>query len=219
MTGGGLLSWSVATASLPALPLIQIWQSLGWGVVAAALTLWLLQRWAVSRPFATTGAALMAVWMAMPGVWGGHYGLGLAFQAPSVVTVLWAGGWLCQRLSKTVSHTCQQVFSLPQGYFPLVLGVMCGWILLFDTLGVFSISLYNWGFSALAPAVALFVLAMPWAMAGRRWPDGASLLGGVAIVLFVSLQLPTGNVFDALLDPFLWVALQFALVQTRRRQA
>lgn len=214
----GLLSVGNTEASLPSLLLMQGWQSLGWGVVIAALTLWLLQRWEVSRPFATLSAVVVAAWVVVPGGWGGHHWLGLAFQAPSVAAVLLSGVWIARCVSKRFSPTVQQAFSLGQARFPIGLGVVCGWILLFDTLGVFPISLYSLGFSALAPALVLIILAMPWVIAGGRWPDGASLLGVVAIALFVSLQLPTGNVFDALLDPWLWVVLHIALVQTLRRQ-
>jgi hypothetical protein len=35
--------------------------------------------------------------------------------------------------------------------------------------------------------------------------------GAVALMVFVLWRLPTGNVWDAVLDPWLWVALHFYL--------
>jgi hypothetical protein len=39
------------------------------------------------------------------------------------------------------------------------------------------------------------------------------------LALFVLLRLPTGNVWDALLDPWLWLLLQADWLQRRVRRA
>ncbi len=214
----GLLSTDSAAASLPSLFLMQAWQSFGWAVVAAAITMWLLRRWAASQPFSTWGAGLVAAWVAVPGVWGGHHWLGLAFQAPSITTVLVCGVCIGRYAVQRYSQVSIPAFRSTQARFVMWLGVVCGWILLLDTLGVFPFSLYNWGFCALAPALALCVLALPWVLAGRRWPDGEAGMCLGAVGLFVTLQLPTGNLLDALLDPWLWVALHVVLVPSGKRQ-
>jgi hypothetical protein len=206
------------TALLPPLLWQQIWLSLGWSVVIGALLGWVLARRVQSGRLTCFAAAVLAAWVALPGVWGGHYWLGLAFQAPSLVTVLLSGVWIARQLSAPFDAACVNASKPQRSIFFLGLGVAGGWILLLDTLGVFATSMYQWGFGTLAPAVALLILAMPWALGGRRGLDGGSLVAVSAVALFAVLQLPTGNLFDALLDPLLWVLLHLALIQALRRQ-
>ncbi len=211
-----LLSFHTSAASLPSLFLMQVWLGLGWSVTVAALSLWLLQRLGLRKAFAWCGAAVIAIWVAMPGDLGGHYWLGLAFQAPSIVTALLSVVWLVLLVSPRWAQHYERAFSLSQARALNWLGVMIGWVLLADTLGVFAGSLYSWGFSALAPAVAIFALAMPWALTGRLWTDEGSWIAVIAVVLFAVLQLPTGNVFDALIDPWLWIAFHIAAYKSLR---
>jgi hypothetical protein len=99
------------------------------------------------------------------------------------------------------------------------LGVLVGWALLLDTLGVWPNSLYNWGFGAIAPAITLVIVMLPWIVVSTRRPDRSVAWAALAVLLFVVLRLPTGNLFDALLDPGLWCFLQFALIQRWRYRA
>ena len=84
------------------------------------------------------------------------------------------------------------------------LGIVLGWVLLLDTLAWWPLSVYAWGFSAAAVGAVALVAVLLWGISGQAvW---ALPLG--VLVLFVLTRLPTGNVWDALLDPWLWVALQ-----------
>lgn len=90
-----------------------------------------------------------------------------------------------------------------------VLGVLLGWVLLLDTLALLPVQWYAWGFSPVAPAVVFLVAMLPWVV----WPAKLGNRVGVwlaplAVMLFVLLRLPSGNLWDALLDPLLWLVLQ-----------
>jgi hypothetical protein len=68
-----------------------------------------------------------------------------------------------------------------------------------------GVQLYAWGFSPAAPAVLLLVAVLPWVMSGTR---GVVWLFAVAVLaVFMVLHLPSGNVWDAVMDPWLWAAL------------
>ena len=90
----------------------------------------------------------------------------------------------------------------PQIAAPIAL---TGSVLYLDAVGWLSLGLYYWGFGPNgAPLVALGIAAA-CALAivrGRARLHAAVLLG--AVVLFSVLRLPTGNLWDALLDPLLW---------------
>jgi hypothetical protein len=97
----------------------------------------------------------------------------------------------------------------------LAVGVLLGWVLLLDTFALFPVSLYASGFSAAAPAVVLLLAMLPWVLHGgpvRR--HSTSMLVVVALAGYVVLRLPTGNVWDALLDPWLWLYLHAQGVST-----
>jgi hypothetical protein len=92
-------------------------------------------------------------------------------------------------------------------------------VLLLDTLAWFSVSVYAWGFSSAAVAVLLVTATLVWLVWGSKQLSlkGPMLVLGV-LTLFVCTRLPTGNVWDALIDPWLWVALQVGwLISAVRR--
>jgi hypothetical protein len=86
------------------------------------------------------------------------------------------------------------------------MGIAAGWLLLLDTFALLpGVQLYAWGFSPAAPAVLLLVAVLPWVMSGSR---GLVWLVAVALAaVFMGLHLPSGNAWDALIDPWLWAAL------------
>lgn len=208
-----------SAALLPSLLWQQWGLSLGWAVVVAGLAVWLMSRQTSRTRIQALVAAGLAIWVLCPGPWGGAYWLGLAFQAPSLTTVL-----LCACLCGQVVWRPEQAASVrskwsPQALSLAVCGVVLGWILLLDTLGVFSGSLYHWGFGSAAPAVALAGVALPWVLAKERVPAWAVVLLGLSTVLFMVSRLPTGNLFDALIDPALWCFLHGALLQQWRQRS
>jgi len=52
----------------------------------------------------------------------------------------------------------------------------------------------------------------------RQSARDVSLLLGAVLLLQVLLRLPTGNLWDALLDPWLWVVLQVGWLQHALRR-
>jgi hypothetical protein len=90
-------------------------------------------------------------------------------------------------------------------------------MLLLDTLALLPFEMYAWGFGPAVLAVVALVSLMPLAMRwlGAPWRQPVMWVPWVAVALFAALRLPTGNVWDALLDPLLWVYLHILLWRFR----
>lgn len=106
-----------------------------------------------------------------------------------------------------------------------IAGIVLGWLLLADTFALLPFSLYAVGFSTIAIAAVALLALLPWIVFGSR-EGGAwvALVGVLVVALFVTTRLPTGNLWAALLDPWLWLGLQFgwlgrALRRFNRRSA
>jgi hypothetical protein len=197
---------------LPDLDVLRWGRRLSWGLVLAGLGLLLLRRcWLRSPRWAQLGwVGLMLVIVCLPGQWTPSFWLGLAFQSPSVMTtalLVWVSLLL---LWPDVFHRPDPV--QVQALWRLNLGaVVLGWVLLLDTFALWPMSLYSFGFSPAAVLVLALCAVVPWVMgqAQQTWRVPMLMLGGVLMV-HVVLRLPTGNVWDAFLDPWLWVTLQVA---------
>lgn len=178
---------------------------LAWG--AAALT----RRWS---PRYGWGVVLVVAFVTVvPGLSSPAYWLGLAFQSPSLSSLLLAIGGLIVK-----ARTRPMKASADNNGWVLVacaVGASLGWLLLLDTLAWWPISVYAWGFSPSAVAVLASALAIGWTLlGGARTGSTRGLVLSVpslALVIFVITRWPTGNVWDALLDPWLWVGLHVAL--------
>ena len=183
---------------------------LGWGVVAAWVGAWMVSTWTRNRSVQVLAAMIAFIGVALPGPWGGAFWLTLALQAPSVATVLLSAAALASlwKVDPVAPSSCL----LSRANLPLVVGVLVlGWALLLDTLGLLPFAVYGWGFSAAAPATALVLVACPWVIAGRLRPDAGLCVAALSILVFVIWHLPSGNFFDAAVDPGLWVVLHFVL--------
>lgn len=214
-----LLPSQSGVARLPVLLWQQWWLAIGWSVVMAWLGVWLTHRAHRGIKVQVGVSIALAAWVCLPGAWGGAYWLGLAFQAPSLATVFLCALLLARQVrGPRPAQPWSSVWPSPV-LFLAWLGVLVGWALLLDTLGLWPDSLYNWGFSAIAPAIALVIVMLPWIVVRARQPDRSVAWTALAVLLFVVLRLPTGNLFDALLDPGLWCFLQFALIQQWRHRA
>ena len=201
---------------LPDAGLVGVNLSLSWSVVLAWLGAWGVARW-TSRPGVQAGVALaLALWAWLPGAFTPDYWLGLAFQAPSLVTTLLCAGLLYDRFARSGARLPEP--GRRSALALALLGVGAGWTLLCDTFALLPVPLYAWGFSPLATALVALVTTLPWVVGrdGRRpW------LVPLAVLLFVALRLPSGNVWDAVLDPWLWLALHGYLLRAiwQRRRA
>jgi hypothetical protein len=222
-------AWNIAPA-LPPLALMVGARHVLWAIALV----WLLIRLRLGASHllgargpraAWLGAAgLLAVWTLWPGPASPAYWLGLAFQSPSLVTgalCAWQiRSWLVQLplpVSASASGPGPGLARRPArqaGWTVLVgLGVLLGWLLLLDTLALIAPllpgSVYAWGFS---PAALWLLLAAAAALWLARQTGPAGLLLAVATA-FAASHLPTGNLWDALLDPWLWAALHLMLAR------
>ena len=206
--------WATDAPVLPS-PWALAWGlRLGWSVVLAWLGFWLAGRFRVGGTVQLGIALLLAVWTWMPGPYALAYWLGLAFQLPSISLVVLSGVLLARSLLHAQAS--------PKAYVPeprtspvwIVSGVLLGWVLLLDTLAVFPLSLYVWGWSPMAVSLVALCAGMPWLLQVRKVSVALEAWVLVVVVgLFVVTRLPTGNLWDALLDPCLWVVLHVLLVR------
>ena len=205
--------WSWLTNVSPVSPsaaLLHIAYPLAWGIVAA----WAVAACAtkLSRPvrLVLVALALVAAWW--PGSWNLPYGLGMAFQLPSWTALLLCLLSLYRGLWPTALPTAvaigPDVAMQPKGspdWFAVV-GLGLGVILLLDTFILLPFALYRWGFSLLALVSVLLLIVSVWATSnpGSMARSRSGLLL-VVLALYVVTRLPNGNVFDALIDPWLWL--------------
>jgi hypothetical protein len=198
--------WDMTHAVLPHAVLLPLWVKLSWALVVSAVVLRL-----TARGQATVWpAAVVGVVMLLPHTEASGY-LALAFQAPSLVLVAWAVWcWLDGiQWRDPVTTTPTSVAWL---------GVVLGWALVLDTLNYwpawFNPQLYALGFESVGVwgVLVLTAAVLLWAQVPKRWVLSAV----VVLAAYALLRLPTGNVWDALLDPFVWLALHVQLWRTWR---
>jgi hypothetical protein len=200
--------------TLPELVLQNSFGRIAWGIVIAALIAGMLP---ASRQLSRRGAMLLLgmsiVLTLLPGMLSPAYWLALAFQWPSGMLV----GLCLVALARP---------RLPAGAnagIPVPLAcavVLLGALLYADTLGLVSLGLYHWGFGPRgAPlfALAAMAVAVTGIIHGHARPYFFAALG--ALSLYTLLRLPTGNLWDALLDPLLWIwALQSLAAKAWRKR-
>lgn len=205
---------AVDTPVLPGLGLMTIGLCLAWGAVLASVVALVGRAW--SRPVRACAVVAVALWCWMPGPYAPTHWLGLAFQSPSISTVLLCGVFLRGQFFPLEPSRVAVGAAVSRRHWVLAaLGVVVGWLLLLDTLAVLPVQWYAWGFSPAAAGLALLLALLPWVFNRGERPMGATRwLAPSAALLFFALRLPTGNLWDALLDPWLWVALHVYLAQS-----
>jgi len=205
--------------TLPDLASQIVYGRIGWAIVAATVACAL---WRGAAPLARTGvAAIMAgalALMALPGNLSPAWYLGLAFQYPSGLLV----GCCLVRLTERWNGA-RRSEAMPPALAGML--VLAGTLLYLDAVGFLTSGYYYAGFdSGLTPVVAV-ILAGACALAILRHHARGMATGALgAVVLFSVLRLPSGNLWDALLDPLLYgwaivALLAGALRRTRRRAA
>lgn len=206
--------------TLPELSLQIIYARLAWALIAAAILLSVLPTMlpklfpALAQRTKLIVLATLLVVMALPGAVSPAYSLTLVFQYPSGLLTGYALVAICSRWSE------RPVNFLLHPLFALVLTVL-GVVLYLDAFGVLALGLYYRGFDADAAAVLACISALAAALAYYfrfAVSGGAALMS--AVVLFSLARLPTGNLWDALLDPLLWAwALGSVIVAAMRYHA
>lgn len=204
--------------NLPDLSLQILYGRLGWAIVLATLVCALWRRSApMSRVALAAVLALSLAAMALPGELSPAWWLGLAFQYPSGLLV----GCCLLRLAERWNGI-RRSQAMPQALAGVL--VVTGALLYIDAAGFLARGFYYAGFGgAVAPLLGIAaaigcVLAI---VRGHARGPAASLLG--ALALFALLRLPTGNLWDAVIDPLLWawavVALLLAALRRTGRRA
>ncbi|KQV46076.1 MULTISPECIES: hypothetical protein [unclassified Duganella] len=201
--------------TLPDLLLQNTYGKVAWGIVLATLLVSLLP---ASRQLSRRATALLLGFMIvvtlLPGKLSPAYWIALALQWPSGLLA----GLCLVRLARPWRPAAAA------GVMPVALActiALFGTVLYLDALGLISLSLYFWGFGPRgAPlfALAVMVLCAAWIVQGRWRPQAFAALA--ALTLFTLLRLPTGNLWDALLDPMLWLwaVLTLAIRAWRKRE-
>ena len=220
------MGWLAHLAAMdsPALPapwVVHLWLSLGWSVVLACAVAVIGLAWPVRWRMAAAGLVALGCWFAGP--YAPTHWLGMAFQSPSITSVLLCAVFLHGAFYRSTQSGHPSDAGDSRWHLRLaVFGVGLGWVLLLDTLAVLPMAVYAWGFSPAAAVAAFAVLMVPWVChRGERGMDAKLWVAPLAVLCFATVRLPTGNVWDALLDPWLWGALHVyavrGLLQVSRR--
>ena len=195
--------------TLPDLAWQIVYGRLAWTLVLATLLLVLWPR-RMGSPRAAVVIAIggVGLLMALPGEASPAWWLGLALQYPSSLLVL-----LC-----VLCLAARWQGRAPGAVIPSSLAAaiaLAGTALYLDAIGWLAQGFYYAGFGPVA-APALALLGMAWCalavLRGRGGRHHLALLG--ALLLFSLCRLPTGNLWDAVLDPLLWI---WALASLARR--
>ena len=188
------LSWQFAYARV------------GWALVLASLVAaawpaaWRLPRRTLAAIIGASGLL-----MALPGEASPAWHLGLAFQYPSGLLL-----GLCVVKLVSCWTGMQPATQVATPVMPLRLAALlavAGSFLYLDALGLLARGAYYAGFGPVAAPMMAVLLAGACAVAavsghGRGRPQACAIL--VAVLLFSLARLPSGNLWDALLDPLLW---------------
>jgi hypothetical protein len=196
--------------NLPAPTLQALYLDAGWAIVLAALALLPLGRHG-TRPRAVLVACVgAAVAVSLPAPWSPSFWLGMAFQYPSLMLVALAALALLRRLQgggaarsgRARADASPLLSPLPAATLAaLALALYAG------TFAFVPYDPYALGYERFSgPAIAT-VLVVLWAALDRRSAPACLALAAAA-ALHAATRLPSGNAWDALLDPFLaaWAA-------------
>lgn len=185
--------------TLPEPALQMFYARAAWAVVLAAVAASLAaRRGNLPRPALVALALACALAQALPGTWSPSHWLGLAFQAPAAFTTALAALVLGRHW---LGRPRTGLLPLP---LAAVLAVAGAWLYL-DASGWVAHGAYHLGFTPFtAPLFALLLAASCLLCITRGTAVGIAGALFAATVLFMLLRLPTGNLWDALLDPFLW---------------
>lgn len=223
---------------LPALESLPWLRHTAWSLVLAAVFVLLGARrrgdGAGAGVGARTGllALLVAAWAWAPGEWGLAYWLGLAFQTPSLLSCVLALGVVARAVALRTKPVREASGALGPGVADrpyegirawaavyVGAGVLLGWVLLFDTFALLPVAVYAWGFAPTAFVLVCALALLPWVVAGAGvWRASGAWQVAAAIAVFGLSRWPSGNVWDALLDPWLWLVLNGYALRALARQ-
>lgn len=200
---------------LPELEWQIVYGRIAWVIVlsASATALWPGVR-PLSRGIVLLLLLGLSALIALPGEASVAYWLSLAFQWPSGTLV-----WLCLvKLYFAFQKETDKPVMTP-GLAALI--ALTGAVLYIEVAGWISLGLYYEGFDRYGAPVLALGLALACLLAvARGWNQAQAIALMFGIGVFVIMRLPTGNFWDALLDPLLWAwAVASLVAEFRRRSA
>ncbi len=203
-------------AITPDLGLQSIALHVGWALVLGAISAFCLRPFPKTLRLAVVAFAMLA--SLMPGEWSPSWWLGLAFQTPSLtmqgIALLYLLCMWRRRDVPPVDTLGSAAYARwPNGLLLMVSAI--GWLYALDTFAAFDVELYAIGFTPYAVLASLFLAAILKLLSLRsgdmphtqRHRDLAMIILG-AMAVHVLTRLPTGNAWDALMDPWLWLSAQ-----------
>ena len=219
--------WSAAVTGhwdglpvLPGMAFTAYANALAWALVLA----WLLACLAARAPVSLRRALVLAalVWGVLPGAVSPSYWLGLTFRAPSLITCLIVLAALWRSVGPQARWLQRAIERPAEGLqWQVLAALVLGYLLLLDTLALLPLPLplYAFGFSPLCLLALGVVSLIPWVFpwAAGRSGGSAWVVLPLALLLFVLTRWPSGNVWDAVLDPCLWLVLHAHVWRRARR--
>ncbi len=184
---------------LPSLWLQALYGQLGWAVVMAAVMAGLMSiRGMASRRTLKQVVLLSLILSLLPGDGSPTHWLRLVFQLPSALLVM-----VCV-LSLWARWRGECGFCAVPGWFANAIAVI-GALLYLDSSAWLSFDLYARGFGSLAGLIGVLLAVAAVVAIARHVRRPAAVGALIALMLFAVLRLPTGNLWDTLLDPMLWI--------------
>lgn len=189
--------------NLPGPAAQALYLDIGWAIVLAGLGLALLGRRAERRGVLIGVCAAAAIGVSLPAPWSLSFWLGMAFQYPSATLVALAGLKLVRQLRPAAEADASPLLSL------LPAATLCALaaVLYAGAFAFVPYDPYGVGYLRFSGAAIATVLVLLWWALDRR---SAASCGAIAVAaaLHAATRLPSGNAWDALLDPFLvaWAA-------------
>jgi len=192
--------------NLPWLGLQGVYVHVAWAIVLAACGVGLTVRW---RP---VSVRLALAWLVfafgvclLPGAASPVHWLGMACQLPSALFVACCALtiWMNAR-----GETGRRV--LPTGLAGALVAI--GALLYVDSAGWLNLGLYVRGFGPEAAFAGLLVGTAALVAIAGGLPRRVSFAVLLSLMLFAVCRLPSGNVWDSLLDPLLWLWALFSLL-------
>jgi hypothetical protein len=197
-----------SSAVLPGMAFTAFANAFAWALVLG----WLFASLAARAPVPVRRALVFAalVWGLVPGAISPSYWLGLTFRAPSLMTCLIVFGALWHSIGPQVRWLQANRNRPPRRLqWQALAALILGYILFLDTLALLPLQIYAMGFSPLCLIALGLVSVYPWVFPCRTASgQGANFFVlPLALLLFVLTRWPSGNVWDAVLDPCLWLVL------------
>ena len=202
--------------NLPDLASQGIYARLAWGAIAAVIAICVLNGtsrragWTLRPAVRRLIAALAAASMWLPNELSPAFWAGMLLQAPSVtlaaLCVAWI--WRCERPGTDARVPARRFDLWPAA--PAVTTAAVGLLLYAGVFAWLPYDLYSPGFRPLAGTAVAAAVAVLWRALSPA-SGVAALCLGIAVLAHATMRWPTGNIWDAVLDPFL-VAWSIATV-------